>query len=74
MPTMTTEEILAELVRLDGAILYWQVPLQHEKAWKTACEREDILFDWQTDCYVHPDAERISTDGEPGAYVMKKPA
>ncbi len=56
--------VLAELIANNGAILYWQITDRTERMkWSLALNDGAILFDEDTDCYVHPLAVRISTDG-----------
>lgn len=51
--------VLAALAAADGAILVWQVPTELFAAFERAQAAGAIELDWDTDCYVHPDARPI---------------
>ena len=61
---MRDDQILDLLEHLGGAVLCWQVTCPN--AWRSAAARDIIEMDYQTDCYVHPDA--IAHDD--GSYSM----
>ena len=61
---MTVDELISELIRNDGAILYWQLPRNVVEA-AVADGRCYIAHD---DCLVHRDAIKIGD----GAYTMTK--
>lgn len=54
-------QILATLAAAGGAILHWQV--SDPRAWQDACDREVIVMDWDSDCYLHPLAIGIAEGG-----------
>ena len=60
---MTHDELIAELVKADGAILYWQLPKEAVEA-VVASGMAHINDD---DCLVHRDATRI----DKGAYTLR---
>lgn len=66
--------VLAQLVEADGAILCWQA--EPASDFTLACRRGVILFDGDSDCYVHPDAIALPADasGEPTGFAMREPA
>ena len=60
---MTREELMAELVKADGAILYWQLP----ESVVEAAIKDGLCYIADDDCLVHRDAIKIGD----GAYAMK---
>ena len=67
--------ILKMLEDNEGAVLWWQVELEGNKgflgvefAMQDALERGVILFDSESDLYIHPAAVRLDV----GSYTMKE--
>jgi hypothetical protein len=59
-------ECLAALEKADGAILHWQVPDELARHFKVMHRRGLLQLDGSSDCYVHPNARKISS----AAYTM----
>lgn len=60
---MTLQDILHELEKTDGAILWWTIKDDDLGDWCVAVERKEITFDFATDCFVHPGAEKTAEGG-----------
>jgi len=60
---LTHEELMADLVRNDGAVLYWQLP----KDVVDEAIADGLCYIADDDCLVHRDAIKIGD----GAYAMK---
>jgi hypothetical protein len=58
---ITSEQMLAELAKANGAILRWQTSDGH--AFELAVVRKIIRFDPDSDCFVHPDAIKVEGGG-----------
>jgi hypothetical protein len=65
--TARINQVIDMLYDACGAILCWQVPDALAETFENAHNRDEIGFDIETDCYLHPDAVR-NPDGE-GYYI-----
>jgi hypothetical protein len=61
------KEVLQVLRDANGAVLYWQVPARLEPAFMDMAMANQILFDEETDCYIHIDARKLDS----GGYTLK---
>ena len=62
------QPVLDALHDAGGAILVWQVADDMRDLYADAHDAEEIGLDWETDCYIHPDALQ-NPDGSAGFYI-----